>query len=110
MKYPKPYLINILQSIDAIESYIPKDFESFSKDDLRQDAILMRLQDIGENLIHLRDIFPKFWDEYENDEWNQAIGLRNIISHGYAKVKIEIVWQLIKNDLPSFKESIKVLV
>lgn len=70
----------------------------------------MRLQDIGENLIHLRDAFPEFWDQHAKNDWNQAIGLRNIISHGYAKVNLEVVWVLINNDLPRFKQSITKLV
>ena len=51
---------------------------------MNYDAILMRLQDIGENLAHIRDKFPEFWEQYSTDVWNNAVGLRNIISYGYA--------------------------
>ena len=107
MKVPKPYLINIVQSIDAIESYMPKDFASFSKDSLRQDAVLMRLQDVGENLIQMRDAFPEFWESNSKDSWVRAIGLRNIISHGYGKIDLAIIWSLVSDDLAKFKRSIQ---
>jgi uncharacterized protein with HEPN domain len=70
----------------------------------------MRLQDIGENLSHVRDAFPDFWQENATEEWLRAIGLRNIISHGYAEVDFSIIWVLITKDLPIFRESIERLL
>ena len=60
MKQPKPYLLGIVGGIDAIESYRPVSEAEFLKDPKSQDAILMRLQDIGENLSRLREGFPDF--------------------------------------------------
>jgi uncharacterized protein with HEPN domain len=72
-----------------------------------QDAILMRLQDIGENLITLRDSFPDFWDKNATDAWIKAIGLRNIISHAYGKIDFAIIWALITEDFKPFSQSIE---
>lgn len=110
MKQPKPYLRNILSGVDAIESYKPGSEAAFTKDAKSQDAILMRLQDIGENLSTLRDMFPDFWSENATEEWEKAIGLRNIISHGYGEINLAIIWVLITKNLPSFKQSIQRLL
>lgn len=82
MKQLKPYVLDIIDGIDAILSYRSGTDAEFMDDRKTQDAILMRLQDIGENLIHIRDTFPVIWDDNATDEWVRAIGLRNIISHG----------------------------
>jgi uncharacterized protein with HEPN domain len=66
----------------------------------------MRLQDIGENLSHIRDNFPYYWNDSMTDEWAKAIGLRNIISHGYAEVDLTIIWVLIT----SIRQSVENLV
>ena len=100
MKQPKPYLLNVIDGLDAIASYRPS----------TQDAVLMRLQDIGENLSHVRDTFPDFWHEKSNGEWAKAIGLRNIISHGYTDVNLSIIWILISKNLPAFRQSVEKLL
>ena len=107
MKQPKPYLLNILNAVEAIASYQPNSEEAFMNDPKSQDAILMRLQDIGENLIILRDSFPDFWDKNSTGTWIKAIGLRNIISHAYGKIDLAIIWTLITEDFKPFMESIE---
>jgi uncharacterized protein with HEPN domain len=110
MKQPKPYLWNIINSVDAIKSYRSTSEETFMKDAKTQDAILMRQQDIGENLIKLRDGFSDFWNENATDEWVKAIGLRNITSHGYADISVAVIWALITERLVSFRRSIQKLL
>ncbi len=110
MKQPKPYLRMILAGIEAIESYQPASEAAFMADPMRQDAILMRLQDIGECLSHLRDGFPDLWDKYAEASWSKAVGLRNIISHAYGEIKLDIIWALISEDLKPLKQSIEKLL
>lgn len=110
MKQPKPYLLGVLSGIDVIVSYLPDSETVFMADHKSQDAILMRLQDIGENLSKLREGFPDFWETHATDAWIKAIGLRNIISHGYAEVDLAVVWDLIASDFPAFKQSIEKLL
>ena len=109
-KVPTPYLLNIAASIEAIYSYAPDSEEALNHDAKSYDAILMRLQDVGENLTQIRDKFPDFWEENHNTAWDKAIGLRNIISHGYAEIKLSIIWELVSSDLTAFKLSIDKLL
>jgi hypothetical protein len=48
-----PYLTVIQESIAAVESYRPVDKETFLASPVLQDALLMRLQVIGENLAQM---------------------------------------------------------
>lgn len=110
MKQPTPYLRAILADLEAITSYRPGGKEAFIASTMAQDAILMRLQDVGESLIRLRDAFPDFWDEHAEDSWIKAVGLRNIIAHAYGEVNLSIIWELITEDLDPFKQSIEKLL
>ena len=82
MKNPRPYLLLILDTLNIIRENMPKDKIDFLNDPNVQDATLMRLQDIGEQLIHIRDKFSEFYEQNDNNEWNKIVGLRNIIAHG----------------------------
>ena len=72
-----------------------------------QDATLMRLQDIGEQLTRIRDQFPEFYEQNQDDSWHKLIGLRNIISHGYREIDFVIIWEIINTKLPEFTKHIQ---
>ncbi|MCD6441049.1 MAG: DUF86 domain-containing protein [Candidatus Marinimicrobia bacterium] len=59
---------------------------------------------IGEATNHFSDDFCK---EYENIEWAEIVGLRNMLIHEYFGIDIRIVWQVIQNDLPRLKKNIQ---
>ena len=40
-------------------------------------------------------------------EWKKIVGLRNRIVHEYFGVDLQIIWQILKKDLPVFKKSLK---
>ena len=37
---------------------------------------------------------------YPNVPWPEIIGLRNRLIHGYDTVDLEVLWQIVKEDLP----------
>ena len=44
--------------------------------------------------------------KFTNIEWAQLIGMRNIFVHEYFEVDPNLVWEIIKGDLPGLKEKI----
>jgi uncharacterized protein with HEPN domain len=109
-KHAKPYLLLIDQSLVQIATYTPDAIESFLEDQMCQDAVAMRLQEIGENLARIRDATPDYFAEHSDDTWNKIIGLRNLISHGYNIIDQEQIWEIIKKHLPGFAQRIKNLL
>lgn len=107
MTNPQPNLKFILDTLDAIRNNTPRDKDTFMNDRNAQDATLMRLQDIGEQLVRIRDKFPDFYEQNSSSEWHKFIGLRNIISHGYREVDFVIIWDIIKHHLTDFRENIR---
>ena len=98
------YLEGIHEHIDAIKNYLPKSKEAFLADEMLQDAVLLRLLAIGEEVTHISDTFL---DKYPELPWHKIIGLRNRIVHGYFEVDQDIIWQALNDG--SLEELRKVL-
>jgi uncharacterized protein with HEPN domain len=95
------YLKDIFTAIIKIEKYSKGiDYEVFSTDDMRHDAILRQLEIIGEAANRLSSDFKK---RNPSLPWKEAIDLRNFLIHGYHDIELEIVWKTIIKDLPILK-------
>lgn len=106
-KSVKPHIAYILDTLEVIAVNTPSDLDAFMNDRNAQDATLMRLQDIGEQLARIRDHFPAFYEQYQDDNWHRLIGLRNIISHGYREIDFAIIWDVVTTKLPAVTEHIQ---
>jgi len=72
-----------------------------------QDAIIRRLEIVGEAVKKLEDNFIK---KYPQIEWNKIAGMRDIVAHEYFGVKLDRVWDSVKNDLPQLKQKLHSIV
>jgi uncharacterized protein with HEPN domain len=102
------YIDDVLSAIKKINRFcknIKKD--SFMKNDLLIDAVVRNLEIIGEASSKLSASFRKKHGEVE---WRKIIGMRNRIIHAYDTVNFEIVWNVVKKDLPSLKEKLKKII
>jgi len=102
------YLKHILDAINAIESYTDKiSEERFSMLMEKQDAVVRRLEIIGEASNKLSEKFRK---KYKNIEWAKIISMRNILIHEYFGVDLEQVWNVVVKDLPKLKKDLEKIV
>lgn len=69
-------------------------------------ACVMRLQVIGEHVGKLLKVPEKPLSQYSFIPWEAIYGMRNLISHEYANIDEEIVYDTIKNELPQLLEVI----
>ena len=72
-----------------------------------QDAIIRNLEILGEAIKHIPDDVKSNKPEVE---WKKIAGLRDIISHAYFGVDMEIIWDVAKNKVPILKEQITELL
>lgn len=77
---------------------------------MAQDAVCMRLQEVGENLSKIRRNFPNYYSAHQSEGWHRLIGLRNVISHGYAEVDMHVVWTITDVHLGPLTEELKALL
>jgi uncharacterized protein with HEPN domain len=67
-----------------------------------------QLEIIGEALKHVRRLGPGLVDWFpEIHEW---VALRNVISHLYDRVDLQIVWDTVNDELPDLIETLRDLL
>lgn len=102
------FLEHILENIKKIESFsknISK--ETLSKNELKQYAIMRAIEIIGEAVKNI-PVETKY--KYPSISWKDIVGTRDIMIHHYFGVDLDIVWDIIKKDLPKLKQDIKKIV
>lgn len=105
---PALLLNDILESIHHIETYTRGlDEEAFAKDTQAQDAVIRRFEIIGEAVKALPDDVKQ---KNPKVRWNDIAGLRDVLIHGYHRVNIARVWQVIEDDLADLSNVIQSLI
>lgn len=108
MKNFRVYCDDILESIELIREYVADaDFANFSKNREMQDAIIRRLEIIGEAVRYLPEQLKK---DHPGIPWKDIAGTRDWLIHRYDRVNLETVWAIIEKDLESLEKQIKMIV
>lgn len=105
IKDPIIFLEHVLESIDKIESFvkgIPK--EAFLRDELRKSAVVREIEVIGEAVKNLP---VGYYVKYPYIEWKDIAGTKDKIVHHYFGIDFEVVWEIVKEDLPQLKKEVK---
>ena len=98
------YLRDMLDAIRQIEIYVQDiSYDAFCKDIMRQDAVVRRLEIIGEAS---RNVSEAFLAEHPEIPWQDMIGMRHKIAHDYFEVDLSTVWDTVKTDLPALNARI----
>lgn len=104
MRDDSVYLEYIEESIDLIYEYLggatSLEEETLFRDLLRQDAVLRRMETLGEATTHLSDELKA---RHPDIDWREIANFRNRLAHGYADLRLDLVWASIVNDLPALK-------
>jgi uncharacterized protein with HEPN domain len=80
------------------------DHDSFQRDEKTVDAVVRNLEIIGEAA---RQLPENFTVRYPGVPWRQIAGLRNRIVHDYFGLDLEIIWQVIRHDLPQLRAGLE---
>lgn len=99
------YLKDMLESIRLIRHYLRNcDKKKFAEHLEAQDAVMRRLEIIGEATKHIpqlmRGKFPKI-------PWHEITGMRDVLAHAYFGINIDRIWNTAQKDLPKLEQDVR---
>lgn len=107
MKDDRIYLRHILEAIHDIEQYSSAGHHAFMVDKMRQDAIIRKLEVIGEAVKNLSE---RAKQERPELPWRQIAGMRDRLTHDYFGVDLALFWAVVEKDLPKLKTVVEAFV
>lgn len=105
MQRDKEYMLDILEAAKLAIDYIgDKTREEFFGDLQCQDAVIRRLEIIGEAA---RRISEETRAAHPDLPWSDMVGMRNLMIHEYDDVDLVVVWETVNNDLPPLIDALE---
>lgn len=102
------HLLDILESAKiALDYVLGKSWDEFSKDMQCQDAVVRRIEIIGEAA---RRVSQETRDRYAQIPWREMTSMRNLVIHEYDVVDINQVWDTVREKLPPLIEELTKIV
>ncbi len=91
------YLLDILDNVSKAERFVAgTTFDEFKTNDEKVYAVVHALQTIGEAARHLPNGLRQ---HYREVDWDDVVGMRDIVIHEYFGVDLEIIWLTVHKDL-----------
>ena len=97
-------LNDIRGAIEQIERHVQNmTFDRFRDSVLHQDAVVRRLEIVGEAARHLSE---ETLTTLSDVPWADVVAMRNRLTHAYFTVDLLVVWETVKDDLPALREAV----
>jgi uncharacterized protein with HEPN domain len=102
------YLVDILESAKIALDYVfDKTWDEFYEDVQCQDAVVRRIEIIGEAA---RRVSKETRDKHPQIPWREMTTMRNLVIHEYDVVDIKQVWDTVRNKVPPLIEELAKIV
>ena len=96
------------EAILRIDAYVEGlTYEGFSDDTKTQDAVVRNLEILGEAAKNISDELKK---KHPQVNWKDLAGLRDKLIHHYFGVNFDIVWNVIRQELPSVLSELETIL
>jgi uncharacterized protein with HEPN domain len=107
VKDERVYLGHIHDAINDIKAYAAVGEAAFRVDRMRQDAVIRKLEIIGEAVKRLSDQTRLRRPEIP---WKQIAGMRDRLTHDYFGVDLGLVWRVVERDLQMLDTAVGILL
>ena len=97
----RDYVEDILTSFEETQEFIQGlDLDAFASDRKTVNAVIRGLEVMGEAAKRIPAEIRK---KYPEIPWKRMTGMRDKLIHEYSGVDVEIVWGVVKTELPPLK-------
>ena len=96
MKVERFYLEHVRDALADIREYAAAGEPAFRAERMRQDAIIRKLEIIGEAV---KKLSPESKSRRPEIPWTQISGMRDRLTHVYFGVDLSLVWRVVERDL-----------
>jgi len=97
-------LVEIDDALDFVRGY---DRKRFIGDRRTRKSVGASVQNVGESARHLS---PEFLRAHPDIDWPHVVGMRNRIVHNYWDINYQVVWAVVRNELPPLRDALAPLV
>lgn len=97
-------LEHIIAASDNILRYTDsKSYTDLQTDDMMCYAVVYNIMTVGEAAYHLTKQFKKL---HSQTNWDDITKMRNVLAHDYYKLRLQTIWEVVKNDIPPLRQQI----
>jgi uncharacterized protein with HEPN domain len=108
MYQDQSYLLDIVKLCQTILRLTANMTEAeFQRDERTQLAILYEITILGEVVKRLS---TEFRNQHSTIEWRRIAGMRDRLVHDYDEVKLDLVWEVVKTNIPKLLQYITLLL
>lgn len=104
MRDDREKLQDILEALERIDRYVVQGRSAFEQNELIQTWFTQNLQSIGEAS---RSLSSTIRNQHPEIPWTNMIGMRNILTHNYFEIDLDIVWVVVEQELPNLKQNVE---
>ena len=104
MKSDRVLLQYILETVGRIERATSAGREVFLASTLHQDAVLRNLHTMTETTQRLTS---ELKSEHSDIDWATLSAFRNVLVHDYLGIDMKLVWTVVTQDVPDFKNKVE---
>jgi uncharacterized protein with HEPN domain len=104
MRDDREKLQDMLEAIERIDRYAVQGYQAFEQSELIQTWYTQNLQIIGKAS---RALSPGIRAKHPEIPWSSMIGMRNILTHNYFEIDLDIVWAVVVQELPNLKQNVE---
>jgi uncharacterized protein with HEPN domain len=101
------FLTDIRDAIDRILEYTSSGRAAFMESPMVQDAVARNLEILGEAV---KGVESTTREAHPEIPWKKIAGTRDRVIHGYFRVDLDIVWDIVEKELPLLKDKIASLL
>jgi uncharacterized protein with HEPN domain len=111
MKSPESDIVRVRHMLDYAQKAI-RFTKGYTRADLDANemmalAVIHLIEIIGEAS---KSVSEEFRDRHPEIPWEPIAGTRNRLAHGYIDVDLDIIWTIVRKDLPGLIRKLKKIV